>query len=201
MHFCLLTFIFSLSMITGLQIPEPILFNPLKHYLPFIKEFTNLRSEEESFPGSAEFLKELRRLGSCVMDIYKGELSPDGIFLEIDNFISSNGLTGRTDFRLWAGESYSSHRIVSLSDGSRWTLKYSDKGTRFVHLFPARYSQHTFRIKANTLKSAILYQVLIGKDFIPEDDLNKVRARVGLSPIKEIADVEAITEMIEMLRV
>ena len=187
-------------MITGLQIPEPILFNPLKHYLPFIKEFTNLRSEEESFPGSAEFLKELRRLGSCVMDIYKGDLGPDGVFMEIDNFIRVNGLTGRTEFRLWAGESYRSHRIIPLSDGSLWTLKYSDKGTRFAHLFPARYSQHTFRIKANTLKSAILYQVLTGKDFIMEEDLNKVRAQVGLSPIKEIADVEAITEMIEMLR-
>jgi len=188
-------------MIDSLQIPEPILLNPLKHYLPFIREFTNINSEKESYPGSKEFLKELRHLGTCVMDIYKGYIFPESIFQEISEFLKSNGLTGRTAYREWAGTSFSSHRIINLSDGSNWTLKYSDKGTRFVHLFPARYSQHTFRIKANTLKSAILYQVLIGKNFISEDDLNKVRALLGLSPIKEIADVEAITEMIEMLRV
>jgi hypothetical protein len=187
-------------MIDVLQIPEPILFNPLKHYLPFIREFTNLKSETENYPGSKEFLKELRHLGTCVMDIYKGDLTQVNVFREITEFLNSNGLSGRAAYRKWAGVSFTSHRIIHLSDGAHWTLKYSDKGTRFIHIFPARYSQHTFRIKANTLKSAILYQVLIGKDFISEDDLNKVRALMGLSPIKEIADVEAITEMIEMLR-
>ena len=187
-------------MIVDLQIPVPILFNPLKHYLPFIREFITRISEEERFPGSRELVKELRHLGTCVMDIYKGEMAPENIFHEITEFLIANGLSGRTGFQKWAGISYKSHRIIPLSDGSYWTLKYFDSATRYVHIFPARYSQHTFRIKANTLKSAILYQVLIGKDFISEDDLNKVRALVGLSPIKEIADVEAITEMIEMLR-
>jgi hypothetical protein len=188
-------------MIEYLQIPEPILFNPLKHYLPFIKEFTNINSEHESYPGSKEFLKELRHLGTCVMDIYKGYLTQEGIFLEIAEFIKSNGLSGREAYRKWAGVSFSSHRIVPLSDGSHWTLKYYDKGTRFVHIFPARYSQHTFRIKANTLKSAILYQVFAGKDYISADDLNRVRALVSLSPVNEVADTEAITEMVELLRV
>ena len=185
----------------GIHISEPILFNPLKHYLPFIREFTNLKSETENYPGSKEFLKELRHLGTCVMDVYKSDLTLERIFQEIEEFLKSNGLTGRTAYRKWAGVSYTSYRIIPVSDGSHWTLKYSEKGIRFVHIFPARYSQHTFRIKANTLKSAILYQVLIGKDFISEDDLNQGRALAGLSPIKEIADVEAITEMIEMLRV
>ncbi len=188
-------------MIADLQIPEPILFNPLKHYLPFIREFTNKNSEEESYPGSKEFLKELRHLGTCVMDIYKGDLSQVSIFEEISEFLRSNGLSGRAAYQKWAGVSFTSHRIIPLSDGSQWTLKYSEKGTRFVHIFPARYSQHTFRIKANTLKSAILYQVFAGKDYISADELNRVRALVSLSPVKEIADTEAITEMVELLRV
>jgi hypothetical protein len=56
------------------------------------------------------------------------------------------------------------------------------------------------RIKANTLKSAILYYIIIGKDFISRNDLNKARALLRLSPIKDPAEAEAITEMIEMLR-
>jgi hypothetical protein len=188
-------------MLIDFQTPEPLLFNPLKHYLPFIREFMNRKSEEERFPGSKEFIKELKHLGTCVMDIYKGVMALEMIFQEITEFLKANGLSGRTGFQKWAGVSFKSHRIIPLSDGSYWTLKYFDSETRYVHIFPARYSPHTFRIKANTLKSAILYQVLTGKDYISTDDLNRVRALVSLSPVKEIADVEAITEMVELLRV
>ena len=71
---------------------------------------------------------------------------------------------------------------------------------RYAHIFPARSSPHSFRIKANTIKSAILYVVLIGKDYVSEEDLNTARALAGLSPVKEVADAEAVTEMIEILR-
>jgi hypothetical protein len=50
------------------------------------------------------------------------------------------------------------------------------------------------------LKSAILYVIFIGKDFVNEDDLNTARALAGLSPVKEVADTEAVMEMIEILR-
>jgi hypothetical protein len=71
---------------------------------------------------------------------------------------------------------------------------------RFVHIFPARNSQHTFRVKANTLKSALIYNIIIGKDLVTGEDLNKVRALLGLSPVKDSIDSEAILEMIEILR-
>jgi hypothetical protein len=80
-------------------------------------------------------------------------------------------------------------------------LKYHDDRTRYVHLFPARTSPHSFRVKANTLKSAIMYNILIGKNYISGKDLNRVREIQGLSPVKDTTDVEAITEMIEILRV
>jgi hypothetical protein len=79
-------------------------------------------------------------------------------------------------------------------------LKYHNDKNRYVHIFPARNSLHSFRVKANTLKSAILYYILIGKDYITKDDLNRARALLGLSPVKGPAEAEAITEMIEILR-
>jgi hypothetical protein len=79
-------------------------------------------------------------------------------------------------------------------------LKYFDNKLRYVHSFPARYSPHSFRIKANTLKSAILYIIYVGKDYVTEDGLNFARAESGLSPVKDLFDAEAITEMIEILR-
>lgn len=187
-------------MATDIQIPEPILFSPLKHYLPIIKEFINRKAEEEKYPGSEGFIKELRHIGTCVMDIYKGDLSSCQIFGEIKDFLRSGRIFTKDLYMRWAGISYRSYRVITLSDGSRWTLKYYENETRYVHIFPSRSSPFTFRVKANTLKSAILYQVLIGKDYISTEDLNKARSLVGLSPVKGIADVEAITEIIEILR-
>lgn len=183
------------------QIPEPFLFSPLKHYLPYIKAYTENKAEEESYPGSKEFIKELSHIGTCVMDVYKGNLPPDQIFGEIRHFLLSNQIYTKDLYGKWAGKSFRNYRIIKLSDGSRWTLKYYEDESRYVHIFPSRSSPYTFRIKANTLKSALLYQILIGRDYISKEDLNEARALAGLSPVKGIADVEAITEMIEMLRV
>ncbi len=79
-------------------------------------------------------------------------------------------------------------------------MKFHDNENRFVHIFPARLSPRTFRVKANTLKSAMLYMILVGKDYVSEHELNNARALAGLSPVKEVADAEAVTEMIEILR-
>ena len=115
-------------------------------------------------------------------------------------FLREKELSRIGSFSGWTGTKMKDFRMISLSDGSQWTLKYHDNRLRFVHIFPARESQHTFRVKSNTLKSALLYCILVGKDFITGDDLNRVRPMLGLSPIKDPIDAEAITEMIEILR-
>jgi hypothetical protein len=55
-------------------------------------------------------------------------------------------------------------------------------------------------VRGNTLKSAVIYLILIGKDKITGDDLNKVRPMLGLSPVKGEIEAEAIVEMIEIIR-
>jgi hypothetical protein len=185
---------------TGQQITEPLLFNPLKHHLGFIREFINLKIEDESNTDIKILIKELKHLGTSVMDVYTGSLSVNNICKEIGEYLEQKDILRRDPFSLWAGINMNNFRIITLSDGSQWTLKYNDNYMRFVHVFPARSSQHTFRVKANTLKSALLYYIITGKDFITGDDLNKVRTLSGLSPVKDAVDTEAITEMIEILR-
>jgi len=195
---CLISFDFT--MISDPQIPEPILFNPLKHHLGFIREFILQKTEREPDADINILLKELKHLGTSVMDVYTGSLQINDICKEVIEFVVQKELSERGIFAGWAGIKMNDFRIISLSDGSQWTLKYHDNSQRFVHIFPARRSQHTFRVKSNTLKSALLYYILIGKDFITGDDLNKVRPLLGLSPIKDPVDTEAITEMIGILR-
>jgi hypothetical protein len=184
----------------GYQIPEPFLFNPLKHHLGFIKEFTNQMIDAESNDNIKNLTKELKHLGSSVMDVYTGTLPIKHICKEVEDHLQKKGIIKRESFSTWAGANTNDFRIISLSDDSQWTLKFHDNILRFVHIFPARNSQHTFRIKSNTLKSALLYHILIGKDFISGDDLNQVRTLLVLSPVKDVSDTEAITEMIEILR-
>lgn len=184
---------------TEFQIPEPFLFNPIKHHLGFIKEFIN--SNIDNTKSDIRILTaHLRHIGRSVMDIYTGSLSVPGICSETEQYLLQNKITVMDDFALWAGRKIECFRIISLSDGSQWTLKFHNNPERFVHIFPARNSMKTFRVKSNTLKSALVYNIIIGKDLVTCDDLNKVRPLMGLSPVKDSVETEAILEMIEILR-
>jgi hypothetical protein len=187
-------------MTSDYRIPEPFLFNALKHHLGFIREFISIKTEAALNNDKNRLIKELRHLGTSVMDIYSGSLSIEAILSEVKEFLKQKNISEIESYSLWTGKTIDDFRIKSLSDGSQWTLKYHDNNLRFVHIFPARNSPHTFRVKSNTLKSALLYNIIIGKDYITADDLNKVRPLLGLSPVKDTIDAEAITEMIEILR-
>lgn len=187
-------------MISAFDIPVPILFNPLKHHLGFIRQFIEENAREYKISGDGPVIKELKHIGGSVMDVYNGELKYTEICDELLCYLSTKKLADRSVFIGWTGADSNDSRTIYLSDGSQWILKYYEHEQRFVHSFPARFSPHSFRIKANTLRSAILYQIFIGKDFITEDNLNTARAKGGLSPVKDVMDTEAITEMIELLR-
>ena len=182
------------------DIPAPLVFNPLKHHLGFIKSFIEENVYKSRSAGDGQVIKELKHIGGSVMDIYSGDLKYSEICDEFICYLKTKKLISRSMFTKWAGSDPNDFKTIYLSDGSQWILKYYDHEQRYVHTFPARFSQHSFRIKANTLRSAILYQIFIGKDFITEENLNTARAIGGLSPVKDVMDTAAITEMVEILR-
>jgi hypothetical protein len=179
----------------GIQIPEPIMFNPLKHHLGFIKEFI---SNTTSIPE--DVIKQLKHIGTSVMDIYTGALLLPEVYLEICTFLERKDLLSYHNYSGFIGSRKQDFRVMTLSDDSQWMLNFNNNRLRYAHIFPARYSPHTIRIKSNTLKSALLFMIFIGKDFISGDDLNNARSKIGLSPVKDPLETEAITEMIELLR-
>jgi len=187
-------------MISAIDIPVPLLFNPLKHHLGFIRHFIEENTRDTRISGGGPVLKELKHIGGSVMDIYSGDLTFMEICDELLCFLNTKRLSSRERFSEWAGIEPADYKSIYLSDGSQWVMKYYANDQRFVHSFPARFSPHSFRIKANTLKSAVLYQIFIGKDFVSEENLNTARALGGLSPVKDVMDTEAISEMIEILR-
>jgi hypothetical protein len=182
------------------QIPEPFQFNPLKHHLLYIREFVSCKLSQEKGIDIKRLVREIKQIGTSVMDVYTGGLTVNEICKEITGFLDSERLAGHKIFSEWTGKNFRDFGTITLSDTSIWMLKFHNDELRYVHLFPARSSPHSFRIKANTLKSAILYYLIIGKDFISTDDLNRGRALLGLSPVKDAAEAEAITDFIEILR-
>jgi hypothetical protein len=182
------------------QIPAPFLCNPIKHHLGFIRTYISEKVDPGVSLDNSSILKELKHLGGSQMDVYSGSLGTEEIITGIYSILDENDLIARENFVLWTGKNPGDFKTITLSDGSVWVLKYFNGEQRYIHPFPMRYSPQTFRIKANTLKSAILYLIFVGKDYVTEEDLNLARAVGGLSPVKEVVDAEAIMEMIEMLR-
>jgi len=181
-------------------VTEPFQFNPLKHHFSYIREFMAAWINEEQSIALKAVVKEVKHIGTSVMDVYTGSLTVEEICKEIYCRLKKKKLNEPDRFCAWTGMKYSDYKTITLSDSSVWMLKYHNDAKRFVHVFPARSSPHSFRVKANTLKSAVLYHIIIGKDFITREDLNKARKLLGLSPVKTTAIAEAITEMIEILR-
>jgi hypothetical protein len=180
------------------DIPEPFVFNPLKHHLGYIRRF--VYSGCEAGRDTAGILKELRHIGSSVMDVYTGTIEPVTLLGEITRYLGQEGKLSRDAFAGWAGPDPDDFKLATISDNSTWTLKFHDNGRRFIHVFPARSGPRSFRIKANTIKTAILYYIFIGRDYITSADLNRARSLLGLSPVKDPAETRAITAMIEILR-
>ncbi len=72
-------------------IPEPLLFNPFKHYLPFIKDFISHSISNPVNTDPRYLVRDLKHLGTSVMDVYTGDLSQNEIFKELMEFLGVKG--------------------------------------------------------------------------------------------------------------
>jgi len=171
-----------------------------KHHLGFIRTFAETSGKNDNTLSDNEVIKTLKHIGNSVMDVYKGKTDVSGICMEICRFLLTTGNIKRDFFEAWVGGKMKDHRVLTLSDGSEWMVKYFNSPSRYVHIFPSRGSRHSFRVKSNALKTALIYYIKTGKDYVTRDDLNKVRPLLGLSPVSNTEETKAIIEMIEILR-
>ncbi len=116
-----------------LHVPAPFQFNPLKHHLLYIREFISGRLAEEKNIDLKSLLKELKHIGTSVMDVYTGKLPVNKICKEVLEFLDKNKLTGIKIFSKWTGINFNDFKIITLSDASQWMLKYNNDEERYVH--------------------------------------------------------------------
>ena len=203
-------------------VPEPLLFNCLKHHAGYVAEF--IRSFDDPArpavkkPGSpgikdhcgkfeAETGKRLREeliiIGKSQMDLYTGRLSPGRIAEEITVYLKSKDLLKKEKYLSRISEASSSFIETRLSDSSVWVLLPGKMPGRHVHIHPGRHSPLTMRIRSETLKTAIAvlcYCNRYGKDHSDLDVINEARTKLlELSPVKEVNPGRGLGRMIEIL--
>lgn len=182
------------------KIPEPLNFNPLKHHLDFIRIFTAQCSNLSEEKIKSNIVPLLRHLGTSVADIYTGRLEIQDIVNEINSFRKESGVLEKEKFIIWMNQSAGGYRKCTLSDSSQWVIKYLGDNHRYFHFFPGRNVEYTVRSRGNSLKTAILYDILFDKGDIFIGDLNSVRKMLKLSPLRNTESALGIINDIRMLQ-
>lgn len=182
-------------------IPEPVLFNCMKHHAGYISEY--IADFNPSGKRTKSFLKDLNTIGNSQMDLYTGNLSPLSISTQIFEFLKiSNAGTG-SSYLHWMEQAGYRYRILTVSDDSTWILLPGNKKDRYVHIHPGRFSRHSVRVRSETLKCAIAALVFAKRYERNADDLdfiNMVRTgKLNLPPVRDIAPNRGIGKLIRLL--
>jgi hypothetical protein len=188
---------------TPLEVPRPVLFNTYKHHAGALR--ARIASLPSAGPGAlADLAGRIAVIGSGLMDLYTGSLSPRSIAAHILGGLRSGGRLEWDAYRTWL-DGQGGYAVVTLPDESRWVLRLGDEQDRYVHIHPGRWSPASLRVRANVLKSACLVLAhvrLFGGDPMDRALINAVRKEhLGLAPLGRDLESEAgLGAMIDVLR-
>ncbi|MCK6513363.1 hypothetical protein L6R29_25830 [Myxococcota bacterium] len=169
-------------------VPLPLLLNAQKHHIEalrgLIEQAVSLGEE-----GLDKMAEALVPLGQGLMDFYHGPLSLEAVCSMLKGHLLSEGVEDAERCKAWIAQE-GTYRTVELeADRSVWVFFVGDE-ERFAHVHPARYSPHTTRIRANTLKTvvmAIAHAAQEDEDCRDIGVINFVRARwLALSPLQNL---------------
>ncbi|MEN9610411.1 MAG: hypothetical protein RLZZ628_1225 [Bacteroidota bacterium] len=170
----------------------PFIFNRFKHHLGAVR--AALREETP-----AQIENNLKQIGDSVMDLYTGDLSAEQLFEAIANQLMALNIYESTLYEsfLKANDNYYK---LTVSDGSEWILLMGNDLKHFVHIHPARYADHSIRVKASNWKTVILAKVRPDANTtIDLQAMNQIRKKLALSPLKSIASASALMRLWELL--
>lgn len=185
------------------EVPPPILFNPWKHHAAALR----YRIGEAARVGDAalkELSSQLVVMGTELMDLYTGALSPAAIAARLVASLQADNLLQPQPYRTWVEANGGYRTLTFAEDNSCWVLRGSDEAERFVHLHPGRWTPETRRVRATVLKSAVMvlaYCGVHGGDPLDVGLVNKVRGLyLDLSPLKELPSGLGLAVVIDLLR-
>ena len=129
------------------------------------------------------------------MDLYTGRFAIEEICQQIKLQLVAEDAFDTTSFQKILKRGY---QKLTVGDDSEWILRTGNDPDRYIHIHPGRYSPHSIRIKASTLKTVIGCLVIYGKSDIDLININQVRTEVlGLSPIARIYSFKKIKNLLD----
>ncbi len=182
------------------SIPEPFMFNVLKHHKGAIRDFIS-QFDKVQMAEAASILN--KNMSNLMTDFYIGELTPGRICEEISENLLSRHLYNKPEFLEWVRQVNKKFRLADISDGSTWILLHGRKDGRYLHIHPARDSRHAVRIRSLAYKTAVL-TIIAG--FSPEDSnfecrINELRMEFfSEPPLRGLQDMKNIIRICRLLR-
>jgi hypothetical protein len=189
---------------TPLEVLPPVLFNTFKHHAGALR--ARIAAAAERGPaGLVEAGPRLVVLGSKLMDLYTGALTPHDISARILAQLQEARHLERPAFAAWLAAQQGYAVVTFTQDESRWVLRLGDEPQRYVHVHPGRWSPATVRVRANVLKTAflaLLHARIHDGDPMERQRINEVRrAFLGLSPVGDDPEEGlGLGAIIELLR-
>ncbi len=143
-------------------------------------------------------------IGTELMDLYVGRLTPAEIAAKVVAQLQADGVLAPDAYRAWVAAEGGYRLLTFAEDDSVWVLRAGDE-ERYVHVHPARWAPATLRVRANVLKTAAMalgYVAVHGGDPMARTLLNRVRADyLRLSPVgRDPAGEQGVGRIIDLLR-
>lgn len=178
---------------------DTMIFNRWKHHAGWVRG--EIRVAIENRTPLDVLHDELAVVGSELMDFFTGELTPETVLVEVAAILRAEKAYERLAFRAMLGKR--GYTTRDLSDRSTWVMNFAISGPAHIHVWPGRHSKHSVRVRASTLKTAILARVMAGQrrdDPLDLAVINWVRDRIMRTHgIVSLAESPAITDMIRLL--
>jgi len=175
----------------------PFKLNCWKHHAGFIaKQIKQIKSEEELRNIPSLLLK----IGESQMDLYLGKLTPFEITGFTKNFLKENEVFKYESYEQWLFSEGKEYRLITLPDKSTWTLRMGNQKENYIHIHPGRYSVHTIRVRALTLKTAVcllFWAKAHGGSPFEVPLVNEIRKEyLNASPLKDISSHYGLGKLI-----
>jgi hypothetical protein len=183
-------------------VPPPVLFNAYKHHAGALRRYI-AEAARQGEPGLVAMAARLVVIGNELMDLYTGDLAPEGIAARVLDLLNKEGRLALGPYKEWL-QGQGGYGVLTLEDSSCWVLRLGDEADRYVHVHPARWKPHTRRVRANVLKTAVMVLADVGAhggDPLSVKRVNAVRQTyLGLSPVRELAGDQGLSVVIDLLR-
>ena len=185
------------------DVEAPILLNCWKHHKEFI-QYRIRRVVMEREDAFQILPSQLVTIGNSLLDLYTGLLNPYDISIHIKSELKKRSIVRKQSYEKWIKDSKNNYQTIYLPDSSFWTLRLGQK-ERYIHIHPGRYSPHTARVRALTLKTAIT--VLAWSNIHKSSPfdiniLNHVREEtLNASPVKTVSKKYGLGKVISLFEI